>query len=600
MSLASNEIPSYDSLIKFVQKQSKVLSRTSTHASSSTQSKSPGAKPKGSYSYASASSVSDKIVHYPCPVCGENSPLITKCHRFLKLSPNERYQLTREKILCLNCLSSKHKISQCKSLNSCSVCINRHHSLLHFNKETPKEVKPIVNSTAESNISQSGVSLMVADSIDRKMDISHNYDRITLLPTAEVMIKVDDKLEKIRVLLDSGSQDNFLSTECCKHLKIPFSKRDIKVTGIGNISTPIRGIAPDLTIFSRFNERFQITLDALVIDNLTSKLPSYDIPLEDLSFIDNLRLADSKFSYSEKIDGILGAAIFVGILKGDKIIDRSDSLFALNTSFGYVISGKFSSCNKTNSPLYSNSFHIVVDNFALEKLLKHFIKLEEFPEKEHFSSDDLACEDSFKATYSREPSGRYKVALPFRKDPSNLGDSFTSAFKRFLTLEKRLSSSLDLREKYSEVFRDYLNQGHMKKSSTLDETFDVSTLAPHYFIPHHAIFKNSTTTPVRVVFDASLKTNPKSLSLNDCLFAGPRLQIDIVQLFMNFRIFEIAIIADLCQMYRQMKWLYVGRIAGKDVPVESVREYLTEINGYEEIKIKKLETKGQASPLLVM
>lgn len=43
------------------------------------------------------------------------------------------------------------------------------------------------------------------------------------------------------------------------------------------------------------------------------------------------------------------------------------------------------------------------------------------------------------------------------------------------------------------------------------------------------------------------------------------------------------------------KWLYVGRIAGKDVPVESIREYLTEINGYEEIEIKKLESKGKNS-----
>ncbi|KAK9892641.1 hypothetical protein WA026_021018, partial [Henosepilachna vigintioctopunctata] len=40
-------------------------------------------------------------------------------------------------------------------------------------------------------------------------------------------------------------------------------------------------------------------------------------------------------------------------------------------------------------------------------------------------------------------------------------------------------------------------------------------------------------------------------------------------------------------------WLYVGRIAGKDVPVESIREYLTEINGYEEIEIKSLESKGR-------
>ncbi|KAK9880863.1 hypothetical protein WA026_013189 [Henosepilachna vigintioctopunctata] len=44
------------------------------------------------------------------------------------------------------------------------------------------------------------------------------------------------------------------------------------------------------------------------------------------------------------------------------------------------------------------------------------------------------------------------------------------------------------------------------------------------------------------------------------------------------------------------KWLYVGRIAGKDVPVESIREYLTEINGYEEIEIKNLRVKVGTLP----
>lgn len=124
-------------------------------------------KPKRSYSDATASSTLDERIHYPFSICGENSHLITRCHQFLKLSPNERYKSIKEKILCLNCLSNKHKINQCRSSNSCSVCKNRHYCLFHFNKEASKVAEPTGDSISESNVSHSGISLMVADSVNR-------------------------------------------------------------------------------------------------------------------------------------------------------------------------------------------------------------------------------------------------------------------------------------------------------------------------------------------------------------------------------------------------------------------------------------------------
>ena len=43
-------------------------------------------------------------------------------------------------------------------------------------------------------------------------------------------------------------------------------------------------------------------------------------------------------------------------------------------------------------------------------------------------------------------------------------------------------------------------------------------------MPHHCVLKDaSTTTKLRVVFDASAKTTT-GLSLNDCLMVGPKLQ----------------------------------------------------------------------------
>jgi len=72
------------------------------------------------------------------------------------------------------------------------------------------------------------------------------------------------------------------------------------------------------------------------------------------------------------------------------------------------------------------------------------------------------------------------------------------------------------------------------------------------YLPHHGVFKeNSSSTKLRVVFDASAKNN-RGISLNDALFVGPVLQDNLIDIVMRFRFYPIAITADLQKMYRQV------------------------------------------------
>lgn len=55
------------------------------------------------------------------------------------------------------------------------------------------------------------------------------------------------------------------------------------------------------------------------------------------------------------------------------------------------------------------------------------------------------------------------------------------------------------------------------------------------YLPHHAVFKeSSTSTKLRVVFDASMSTSTGQ-SLNDCMLVGPRLQEDIFDINLRWR-----------------------------------------------------------------
>ena len=74
----------------------------------------------------------------------------------------------------------------------------------------------------------------------------------------------------------------------------------------------------------------------------------------------------------------------------------------------------------------------------------------------------------------------------------------------------------------------------------------------HYFLPHHAVIKeNSTTTKTRIVFDASCKTS-NNLSLNDILLKGPCIQDDLFDILIRFRFPKYVMCADIEKMYRQI------------------------------------------------
>ncbi|UYV64874.1 hypothetical protein LAZ67_3002223 [Cordylochernes scorpioides] len=74
-----------------------------------------------------------------------------------------------------------------------------------------------------------------------------------------------------------------------------------------------------------------------------------------------------------------------------------------------------------------------------------------------------------------------------------------------------------------------------------------------YYLPHHPVIKEkSCTTKLRVVFDASAKTD-SGLSLNDALIPGPKIQQDLFHIILRFRIHPVAINADIAKMYRKIR-----------------------------------------------
>ena len=73
-----------------------------------------------------------------------------------------------------------------------------------------------------------------------------------------------------------------------------------------------------------------------------------------------------------------------------------------------------------------------------------------------------------------------------------------------------------------------------------------------YFLPHHPVFKEtSSTTKTRVVFDGGAKTS-NGLSLNNILQIGSAVQQDLYCIVLQFRTHQVCFTADIEKMYRQI------------------------------------------------
>lgn len=80
---------------------------------------------------------------------------------------------------------------------------------------------------------------------------------------------------------------------------------------------------------------------------------------------------------------------------------------------------------------------------------------------------------------------------------------------RLQHLKRKFGKNISFKKDYEKVMNEYKELNHMQ-AITEHEADEIG-----YFLPHHAVIKEtSTTTKLRVVFDASAKTTSGE-SLND-------------------------------------------------------------------------------------
>ena len=184
-----------------------------------------------------------------------------------------------------------------------------------------------------------------------------------------------------------------------------------------------------------------------------------------------------------------------------------------------------------------------------DDILRKFWELEalgikETSEKQAMTADERAATATVAGSLKFE-NGLYEVGIPWKDGEPKLTNNYEAALLRLQSQEKSLrKKDPSILEAYSKVFKDYEKKGYIQKVPK-------SEVEQQWFLPHFPVIKPSKdTTKVRVVFDAAMKHDGKSL--NDSIRPGPKLQREIVDVLTRFRRAPVALSADISEMFLQV------------------------------------------------
>lgn len=456
-----------------------------------------------------------------CPICKTNHVLMN-CEQFLAMNINKRNDAIRNLHICKNCLFS-HGEKQCKSRKTCKLCHKAHHTLMHEDETEPTSHKQATREEKPSSIPSTsyGVNNLT------------NEEREVLLTTVLLKVKtIDGNFINLRGLLDQGSQVSLLTENAAQRLRLQRRKMSAVVSGVGTLSGNCKG-AMNLECQSIHSD-YKFNFEALIMKKLISNLPTASFSINNWDYLENLKLADPQFNLSGPIDLLLGADIYSELILNGVI--RSDKRYpvAQQTKLGWILCGNVKTFNCLAT---LNDF----ENMA------RFWETEEIPDKSSATTEEQHCEEHYNATTTRLANGQYVVRMPMKPNfEENLKNAKSQALAQFLQLERKMLKNKELSYEYKRFMNEYIAMGHMKPVS--------GESRGQVYLPHHGVLRaESTTTKLRVVFNASYKTKGDS-SLNDQMYCGPNLQKDILTLLINWRTYRYVFTADVEKLYRFI-WL---------------------------------------------
>ncbi|XP_072400339.1 uncharacterized protein [Diabrotica undecimpunctata] len=306
----------------------------------------------------------------------------------------------------------------------------------------------------------------------------------------------------------------------------------------------------NIKLHSNYNKK-SFKISCAILENITCNLSQFRILTKKLPIPGDIFLADDSFHKPSQIDILVGSDLYYDLILPE-IIPLGPRLPILQAShLGYLIAGVIAP--HLTAPTVANNVSgevALLSTCSTDELLTKFWNMEELSQKPILSEADELAEQIFQTTTKILENGRFEVDIPLKSAQEHqvLGDSFSIAKRRFLSLENKFQKDKKLFFEYKNFIDTYISSGHAEyvPLSFVNENSDKK-----YFIPHLCVInEQNKSTTLRVVMDASCKSSTGE-SLNDISLKGYQVQPDLFDILVRFRQYKFIFSCDIQKMFRQ-------------------------------------------------
>lgn len=471
-------------------------------------------------STASALPAHVKPEHPPlqCTFCsGQHKPVECTVH----MPVDERFNKVREKKACFRCAIPNHRVASCRWKKHCSC------GRLHITQLCTGPKPHQLNVGAVPFVQQSTVPTPPLPSVHQAGDTIQGLRMRTVC--------VQFGQITARALCDTGSTYSLMSTRLSR--MIPHrvvGKKKLRIQTFGNIVEEVFNIIS--VTATGINCSKSLTFNVLVTDAVMGSFEQVNqeaVAVFRSHFGGEAILADIPGDSADPLDLIIGEDIYDQVVLGHPVKLAGDMKATL-TIFGWMLHG-----GQVSSTHVSTAY---VFRVTVQDALTDFWKLEHLGVTPH-EDNVLDIEQDVKNGMTRDESGRYSVGWPWKpQSRDHIALNKTMSERRLQRLIDRMNDSEYAA--YDIQIRQLLADKYIEEIP--------HTEAPECYLPHRGVVKvNSSTSKLRIVFDASAKSQGK-LSLNEALETGPNLLPLLWGTLLRFRIGRIAVVGDLEKAFLQI------------------------------------------------
>ena len=391
---------------------------------------------------------------------------------------------------------------------------------------------------------------------------------VSLSPTIIIPLITNDRGNyRVRTLLDSGSGTNWIVASILKN--IAFTVKGSEVLEVATFSGVMRKKYPLVEVLYPLPNGKTANLMCYANSDFTRHIAAKGMVghIKKNSKIEERILSELADPASQEIDhGKLSQGI--GLILCSSSINKiriQENMITLHkidillepTIFGVAISGAIPAylrspdniimANNIAPSLVSGHqdprLFLTRDDVTLPEDVSFMWEQENLgiqPEEQH-EDHKLAWESFINNIVRDETSGQYTVGLPWNNKKYLLRDNRAVAAARSYGQREIMVRDPEYLKLMLQAKKDLEDKDYIEEIDT-----DFSTDNIVYYMPYRGIIKKeSETTKCRLVMDASSKPSASHISLNQALYQGPNLIVELAILLLRFMLGKFASVSDI-------------------------------------------------------